>query len=68
MLGSPVPRPRVERAMSLQNGRPVARERDGRSCAVPGCATRLSRYNPNKACATHGGWADSSARRRRKGL
>lgn len=25
----------------------------GRVCAVPGCATELSRYNPNGACWLH---------------
>jgi hypothetical protein len=65
MLGSPIPRTRVERAVSLRNGKPVAQQREGRSCAVPGCATKLSRYNPNSACAAHGGWADTSSRRNR---
>ena len=26
---------------------------EGRVCAVPGCATELSRYNPNGACWLH---------------
>ena len=26
---------------------------EGRVCAVPGCATALSRYNPNGACWLH---------------
>ncbi len=25
----------------------------GRVCAVPGCATRLSRYNPKRNCWLH---------------
>lgn len=61
------PRRRIERAMSLQNGKPV--EQYGkpapRGCAYPGCDTRLSRYNPNPCCSTHGGWLDADTRRNR---
>lgn len=61
------PRRRIERAMSLQNGRPISQHVDGtpRSCAHPGCSTRLSRYNPNLTCSTHGGWLDADDRRNR---
>lgn len=64
------PRRRVERAMSLANGKPIEQFRDGapaaaRSCAYPGCETRLSRYNPNTTCTVHGGWLDADQRRNR---
>lgn len=61
------PRRRIERAMSLQNGKPVAQygEVDPRACAYPGCGTRLSRYNPNACCSSHGGWLDADSRRNR---
>jgi hypothetical protein len=32
----------------------------GRRCSQPSCGTRLSRYNPDDACALHGGWSDRS--------
>ena len=35
----------------------------GRRCAHPGCATRLSRYNPDDRCTAHGGWSDASVKR-----
>lgn len=60
------PRRRIERAMSLQNGKPVAQHRTARRhCAYPECDTLLSRYNPNPCCATHGGWLDADQRRNR---
>lgn len=62
-----MPRRRIERAMSLRNGKPVAQHRSQkpRSCAYPECATRLSRYNPNPCCTSHGGWLDADHRRNR---
>lgn len=52
--------------MSLQNGKPVAQYGEAvRSCAYPGCDTRLSRYNPNACCGSHGGWLDADGRRNR---
>lgn len=61
------PRRRIERAMSLQNGKPVTQygEVAPRSCAYPECSTRLSRYNPNVCCTSHGGWLDADSRRNR---
>lgn len=60
------PRRRIERAMSLQNGKPVAQYGEAvRSCAYPSCNTRLSRYNPNPCCGSHGGWLDADDRRNR---
>lgn len=38
--------------------RPAAAPTAERSCGYPGCAVRLSRYNPNPTCASHGGWED----------
>lgn len=58
------PRRRIERAMSLASGKPVAQIGGLRQCAFPTCATRLSRYNPNPCCATHGGWVDDQERRK----
>ncbi len=59
------PRRRVERAMRLGGGTPLAQFSDGRSCAHPGCTSRLSRYNPNPTCAAHGGWTQDKGIRRR---
>lgn len=64
------PRRRVERAMSLTNGKPVEQFKDAatpgpRACGFPGCGTRLSRYNPNTTCTVHGGWLDADQRRNR---
>lgn len=63
------PRRRVERAMALSSGRPVEQYETagggGRRCGFPGCTTRLSRYNPNTSCSTHGGWLDADGRRNR---
>lgn len=39
----------------------------GRICAVEGCGTRLSAYNPSSVCALHSGaWQDEVARLVRK--
>lgn len=62
------PRRRIERAMSLSNGRPVAQYgklAEARMCAYPACETQLSRYNPNPCCSQHGGWLDADRRRNR---
>lgn len=64
------PRRRVERAMSLHNGRPLSQHggsdsANPRACAYPECTTRLSRYNPNPCCGSHGGWLDADSRRNR---
>jgi hypothetical protein len=58
------PRRRIERAMSLSSGKPINQRQEQRSCAYPGCVTRLSRYNPDQCCAVHGGWADEEGGRR----
>lgn len=51
--------------MSLTNGKALVRHDapEARACAHPGCATRLSRYNPDPSCGAHGGWLDPDARR-----
>lgn len=64
------PRRRVERAIALSSGKPVEQYevegRDGpRMCSYPSCDTRLSRYNPNGSCSSHGGWLDTDDRRNR---
>lgn len=46
---------------SLSYGRPVqalavTQAPASRTCATPGCATTLSRYNPVDTCGRHGGW------------
>lgn len=67
-MSEATPRRRVERAMSLSNGKPVAQFGPGvepRGCSYPGCETRLSRYNPNPCCSRHGGWLDADRRRNR---
>jgi hypothetical protein len=64
MAGS-TPRRRVERAMTLTNGKPMTQAAQPRECAHPSCTTQLSRYNPNPCCSTHGGWLDQSTRRNR---
>ena len=39
----------------------------GRICAVEGCGTRLSAYNPSTVCALHGGaWQEDCRRAARK--
>ena len=39
----------------------------GRVCAVPGCGTLLSAYNPSDVCALHGGaWRDETRQATRK--
>jgi hypothetical protein len=39
----------------------------GRICAVDGCGTRLSAYNPSSVCALHGGaWQEECRRTTRK--
>jgi hypothetical protein len=59
------PRRRVERAMTLNVGRPLDTFAAQRHCTYPGCTVRLSRYNPNPTCATHGGWHEPRVPRRR---
>lgn len=44
--------------MSLSSGKPMTQSAIARLCEAPDCQTRLSRYNPNPFCGTHGGWAD----------
>jgi hypothetical protein len=59
------PRRRFERAMRLHNGAPVEQHDEHRTCDHHGCETKLSRYNPNPSCGTHGGWADDPSKRSR---
>jgi hypothetical protein len=67
-MSSPAnPSLRASRAVSLSSGSPMEQADAGRSCAHPDCPTRLSRYNPDATCATHGGWSvDPQPRRRRR--
>lgn len=65
MTNGATPRRRIERAMTLRNGKPLDQFAAQRHCAAPGCAARLSRYNPNPTCAAHGGWAEPKQPRRR---
>jgi hypothetical protein len=44
-------------------GRPLRTSGVGRRCAHPGCATMLSRYNPDPHCNAHGGWSDATVPR-----
>ena len=64
-MSNATPRRRVERAMTLSNGRPLDQFAEQRNCASPGCSARLSRYNPNPTCAAHGGWTEDKQPRRR---
>lgn len=59
------PRRRVERAVSLDVGRPLDTFAARRTCSHPECTVVLSRYNPNPTCATHGGWHEDKTPRRR---
>ncbi|CAN5446890.1 hypothetical protein BH23ACT9_BH23ACT9_24570 [soil metagenome] len=38
-------------------------QRVDRLCDHPECTTKLSRYNPDPSCQTHGGWSDASVSR-----
>ena len=40
-------------ATRLTHGRPSHTYTQGRICAVPGCLTHLSRYNPTICCSIH---------------
>ncbi|HVM18986.1 MAG TPA: hypothetical protein VM307_03395 [Egibacteraceae bacterium] len=64
-MSNATPRRRVERAMTLRNGKPLDQFSAERSCAAPDCSAMLSRYNPNKTCASHGGWREQPTPRRR---
>jgi hypothetical protein len=66
MTNGATPRRRVERAMTLRNGKPLEQFSAQRLCSAPGCCARLSRYNPNPTCSAHGGWAESRQPRRRR--
>lgn len=37
-----------------------------RTCAAPGCGTRLSRYNPDVYCSVHRGWDRRVVTRQRR--
>jgi hypothetical protein len=37
-----------------------------RTCAADGCATKLSRYNPDSYCSVHRGWDRQVVTRRRR--
>jgi hypothetical protein len=65
-LSNATPRRRIERAMTLNVGKPLDQVTEERRCAATGCTSLLSRYNPNPTCATHGGWSEESAPRRRR--
>lgn len=64
-MSNATPRRRVERAMTLRNGKPLDQFSASRHCGAPGCTARLSRYNPQATCAAHGGWSEPKQSRRR---
>ena len=39
---------------------------NARTCAVDGCTTQLSRYNPARGCSVHRGWDRGEATRPRR--
>lgn len=47
---------RKDRAVRLPQGRSCATYGEDRHCRADGCATLLSRYNPDAVCSAHGGW------------
>lgn len=51
--------------MALSNGKPLDQFPPQRRCVAIGCTARLSRYNPNATCASHGGWTEDKEPRRR---
>ncbi len=63
MAGS-TPRRRTERAMMMRSGPALNQFDPDRQCAHPACQARLSRYNPNRTCAAHGGWQESPVKAR----
>jgi hypothetical protein len=69
MTQSPAnPRLRNSRASTLTSGMALAQSSASRRCTAPDCTTQLSRYNPDTACARHGGWVVDPAPRRRAGV
>lgn len=52
------PQRRAARPVRLASGEPLASHDEPRTCVVPSCGTKLSRYNADTTCALHGGWAD----------
>lgn len=60
------PRRRRERAVTLHGGHVLTQFDEGRRCSHPECRAVLSRYNPNDACAAHGGWQEQREARRRR--
>lgn len=60
------PRRRTERYASLSSGEPIPTFDRDRRCAALDCDAVLSRYNPRGTCATHGGWQEEKAVRRRR--
>lgn len=55
---------RQSRHSVLMHGERQPQHGAGRSCAVEGCVTKLSRYNPSPTCAVHAGWQDTRVRQR----
>ena len=45
--------PASVRTESVQDGPPVPRFEEGRTCEIPGCRTVLSVYNDGYLCWTH---------------
>ncbi|HTE67782.1 MAG TPA: hypothetical protein VK942_03335, partial [Actinomycetes bacterium] len=41
---------------------------DTRTCAKDRCTAQLSRYNPDRRCATHQGWDQQKVTRPRPGI
>ncbi len=64
-IGEQIPR---EGEVRLPGGRdePVRTYGAGRVCAVEGCTTRLSRYNPSPCCSLHAKSMPSTGGRRQR--
>ncbi len=52
--------------MLLGAGKRLQQFAIGRRCQHPGCNSRLSRYNPDTTCASHGGWREDPGQVRRR--
>lgn len=55
---------RQSRHALLAHGERQSQHGTDRCCAVEGCMTKLSRYNPSPTCAVHAGWKDARIRQR----
>lgn len=66
MTGSGQVGRRHAEARPLLQGDPLETFGDARHCAVDGCITLLSRYNPSPLCGEHRGWRDVQRKRTRR--